>query len=165
MDRIALESRSSSYAYNHRFDCTTALALFGMLGLIELLRDIIANVSGSSTAAPATGRRGRRSLRAPDASPLQEALLAVTPLLDAVMEVHDGEVETSCLPQVACRTARQLAGSGDVTANILAKLSVQVVGAAVLRDAPSLLQATQEAADAGRHGASCELLYRRCPET
>ncbi|XP_068207733.1 uncharacterized protein [Palaemon carinicauda] len=169
--------------YEDSIDCNAALGLIGLLGLIELLRDMIEDMTKED--APAEGeRRGLRTRRSlgsfasglfptffSDSSPgfLQTLPVVLVPLLHSLVDANDGYVDPSCLERSLCEANHQLTemsssnGFVDQAASgFVASLLTKVAAKSFTSFDSKRYRSAVNAAEAGRGGASCQLAYPKC---
>ncbi|XP_037784551.1 uncharacterized protein LOC119580473 [Penaeus monodon] len=170
---------ADGYGYESSIDCNSALGLIGLLGLIELLRDIIDDI---------TTKRRRRS--AADDGPfgfllsslgsavggpprlLQAVPTVVLPLVQSLVDVNDGLEEAPCLERAMCEANRALlqeASRGnwvdEAAGGLVASLLSQVLSKSFSDYNPETYKQALRAAEAGRkEGADCARLFPGCAE-
>ncbi|XP_042870326.1 uncharacterized protein LOC122252112 [Penaeus japonicus] len=170
---------ADGYGYESSIDCNSALGLIGLLGLIELLRDIIDDI---------TSQRRRRSAEddsmfsyllssfgsAVGGPPrlLQAMPAVVLPLVQNLVDVNDGFESAPCLERAMCEANRALlqeASQGnrvdEAVGGVVASLLSQVLSKSFSDYNPERYKQALRAAEAGRKGtAECARLFPECPE-
>lgn len=162
--------------YEKIIDCNSALGLIGLLGLIELLRDMLEKMTVKEEM------RKRRSLSGlafgifqtflgdGRSSSLRQTLPAVLiPLLHNMVDVNDGFEDPACLERSLCEANRVLHQEESnysfvegTASGIVASLLSQVAAKSFTDYNPKRYLVALKAAEAGRNGADCGAAFPKC---
>ncbi|XP_045595756.1 uncharacterized protein [Procambarus clarkii] len=176
------------YGYEKIVDCNSALGLIGLLGLIELLRDIIGNVIKQSEKKEMRRRRRSAEGDAPGSSGslleyfsgggaahlLHTLPATLLPLLHNMVDVNDGLESPACLEHSVCQAnqaflARAPNNStsdttfGDTVGGLVSSLLTQVASRSLTSDQETYRRALR-AGEVGRNGGDCRQAFMDCPE-
>ncbi|XP_045128552.1 uncharacterized protein LOC123514633 [Portunus trituberculatus] len=171
--------QSHGGGYAKEVECNSALGVIGLLGLIELLRDIIENMvtMPEERRRRSVGDRGvfRNSLvsamfrgGAENHHPLGSLPVLLLPLLHSAVDAADGLLPPACFEKTVCETNRVLASEGTnwgvpgaFLTNSTSSLITSVVAKVFTGDEDAYTRALQ-AGQAGRSGVNCEAAYSTC---
>ncbi|XP_042218879.1 uncharacterized protein LOC121864047 [Homarus americanus] len=183
---VGSASGHSGEGYKEKsIDCNSALGLIGLLGLIELLRDVIGNVIKVDENDKDETRRKRdigedisglplvSFLAGGGAGRLLHTLPAVVlPMLHSAVDVNDGFETQECLQLSVCEANRVLlkesytnggGALGGAVGGLVSSLLSQVVAKSFTSDQETYLKALK-AAEAGRKGENCRKAFYGCQD-
>lgn len=167
---------ASGYGYSRYVDCNSALALLGFVLFVDILRDILENI----TKEKAMKRKKRWTPGSGGEGELDSDILAfvsedgaqhlyhnlpeiLAPALEGWWKLSGEEHPKQCLQQSVCQANFVLARDYGVTGRIIATLFSNVVSHAFPGSEGEMLDAALSAAKSGRRRNVCEETYPDCP--